>query len=234
MFRLVRSPRSLSCFPRPVARSLVSSALLSRAWQNESIAELRNEAKLRGLSAKGSKTALASRIEEHENSLFQNSNVSSSRQSSSVSSPSPSSNSTDATNTTEAPGNPEPPAVPPVNFVLDTKIPDLSAREPLPQVQVPFVPDYWNSSEQAQPVAEEEVNPKIVVVAGAETHHGGGPFHNFLEPSAPHDKPDVKDSPKSSYSGSFLDDIAEDLGLPPVQEIKKGLSSFVKSLKPEF
>lgn len=98
----------------------------------------------------------------------------------------------------------------------------------------PFVPDFWDSSEQAQPTVEEEVIPKIVVVAGAETHHGGGPFHNFLDPSPPHDKPDVEGSTESSRSDSFLDDIAEDLGLPPVQEIKKGFSSFFKSLKPEF
>ncbi|KAF9483763.1 hypothetical protein BDN70DRAFT_873366 [Pholiota conissans] len=218
---MLRLPRLSARLPSISSRGLVSSALLSRAWQNASIAELRSEAKLRGLSAKGSKAALVSRIEDHETS-FHKSNIALSRLASSVSSAP-----AQSINTTEAPGNPEPPVVPHVPFILDSKIPDLSVREPLPPVQVPYVPDFWNSSTPDEPAVEEAL-PKVLVVAGAETHHGGGPSHSSLDLEEPQNKLGIDYHPKSTRSSSFLDDLTEDLGLPPVSDIKKGISSLFK------
>ncbi|KIM87140.1 hypothetical protein PILCRDRAFT_299859 [Piloderma croceum F 1598] len=50
----------------PLPRYLVSSVLLTRTYENESVAELRKLAKDRGLSPKGNKSTLITRIQEHE------------------------------------------------------------------------------------------------------------------------------------------------------------------------
>lgn len=74
-------------------------------------------------------------------------------------------------------------------------------------------------------MVEEDPLPKVVVVGGAATHYGGGPTHSSLdlqshEESIP--------NPHPVRSDSFLDDIAEDLGFPPIADrLKKGLTSFI-------
>jgi len=60
--------------------------------------------------------------------------------------------------------------------------------------------------------------PKVVVVGGTETHHGGGRSHSVEDVNVPVEK-DSSQTPVGR-SESFLDDIAEDLQLPSVQEIK--------------
>ncbi|KAF8964046.1 hypothetical protein BDZ97DRAFT_1817714 [Flammula alnicola] len=181
MFRLSRLPRITPRFSPSNSRGLVSSVLLSRTWKNESIAELRNEAKLRGLS----------------------SNMAGTRQASTA--------------------IPTPKA--PVVTFLDVKIPDLSHRQPLPPVQVPYVPDFWDSSSSPVETLQEESLPKLLVVAGADTHYAGGPSHNLLDMAdIIADSPKIEEEkPKTERSDSFLDDIAEDLGLPPVKDIKNSL-----------
>ncbi|KAG6832145.1 hypothetical protein H0H87_002457, partial [Tephrocybe sp. NHM501043] len=48
-------------------RSFVSSVLLTRTWENDSVAELRKELKSRGLPVSGNKAHLILRIQEHDN-----------------------------------------------------------------------------------------------------------------------------------------------------------------------
>jgi len=216
-----------------------------------SIGELRTEARSRGLSTRGSKSILASRLEEHEKSTSTTtSNMAGTREASTLSSAPTSftSNvaksavdvvgareasslsstpSSPSANPTEAPGNPEPPVVPTAPYRLEIHLPDLSLRAPLPPVQPPYVPDFWDSSAPPTPVLEEEALPKVVVVGGAATHHGGGPTHSSLDLQS-HDPEESSPTSHPERSDSFLDDIAEDLGLPPIADrFKKGLTSFI-------
>lgn len=96
----------------------------------------------------------------------------------------------------------------------------------------PYLPDYWNSSSPATSstdTVQEETLPKILVVAGVETHPGGGPSHNLLDLShvdtAPQKVPEpiTTRSTEGKRTDSVFDDMAEDLGLPPVKDIKTSL-----------
>ncbi|KAH9484211.1 hypothetical protein JR316_0003691 [Psilocybe cubensis] len=213
MFRLALSPSRTHTWAPAFSRSLVSSNLLSRTWQNETISDLRSKAKRRGLSAKGSKAAIASRIEEYEKlQAHSGTRHASTAQHSSA----------------EVPGNP---GLPPVSAadIFNIQIPDLSQPPPPAPIQIPFLPDFWNSSHYAAPVEEtvkEEILPKLLIVAGAETHPNGGPSHNLLDLNVDDVAPKVDASPnvtESKRSDGLLDDIAEDLGFPPVKDIKAGL-----------
>ncbi|KDR81651.1 hypothetical protein GALMADRAFT_239727 [Galerina marginata CBS 339.88] len=214
MLRLARLPPRIRPV-QPNCRSLVSSALLSRAWQNESIAELRSEAKLRGLSAKGSKAALASRIEDYEKNLaFPGSRNASTTQATPTTSPPPS----------IIPGNPE---LPPTSHkaVFDVKIPNLSQPAVQEAVQVPYLPDFWQSSAPSIDPVSEEPQPKLLVVAGVDTHHGGGPSHNLLDLGSGSSK--IASATEKAIeilrTDSLLDDILQDLHLPLAKGIKESL-----------
>jgi len=87
-------------------------------------------------------------------------------------------------------------------------------------VQIPFVPDFWESSkvkekEQAKVPAEPDI-PRIVVTAGAATHHAGGPTHHLIEIEGISHGPLFTTPPAPEVKGqsSVLGDILEDLGLP--------------------
>jgi hypothetical protein len=74
---------------------------------------------------------------------------------------------------------------------------------------------------------EEESLPKLLVVAGADTHPGGGPSHNLLDANLHHET--VPGDTKSNITaqsltgqGKVWDDITEDFGLPYLREIKAG------------
>ncbi|KAF8163341.1 hypothetical protein B0H34DRAFT_695068 [Crassisporium funariophilum] len=226
MFRLCRIPAHSSIFRPWSQRNLVSSALLMRTWQNETIGQLRQEAKILGLSPKGNKATLISRLEEHEKNVAYEPVLptlsAGVRHVSTGSTPSASS---------EAPGIPEMPQIPIPSTLasfLDVKIPDLSQSDPLPPVQIPYVPDFWDSS----PVVETEaevVLPKLLVVAGSDTHHGGGPSHNLLDITLSSDGIGASSSSSppmvthSSGERGLLDDMAEDIGLPPTKDVKSAI-----------
>ncbi|KAF5330435.1 hypothetical protein D9619_005627 [Psilocybe cf. subviscida] len=280
MFSLLRVSQRLSLLSTPhTSRSLASSVLLSRSWHNESIGQLRTEAKSRGLSAKGSKSALAARIEEYENSLVGQHSGTGTRQAStnspsvetdaggtvvsSVASPSPAQPESlpeipgipDApspaplpTQTSveseaqekemlpladgesdgkivhtvgspspiqpedlpEVPGNPDVPT--PINaYTMDVKLPELNQPIPVAPVQVPYVPDFWDSWKASVNNSSAEERLRLLVVGGAGTHYGGGPSHNAVDSHG-----SSESTPDSAKTDSFVDDIAEDLGLPPV------------------
>lgn len=61
------------------------------------------------------------------------------------------------------------------------------------------------------------------MVAGAETHHGGGPSHNLLDISSGSGGV-ITDSSSSNPRGKGLwDDMADDVGLPPTKDVKKAI-----------
>jgi len=222
---LSRLPRG---FPTVQQRPFVSTVLLSRTWESETVVELRKQAKARGLSTKGNKSTLIARIEEHENSA--------------TSTPPP----------TRTPGtirsastNVVPPASPkktsqaaspgiPLAARPDTKpdflaikLPDLSQRPTNAPVQVPYVPDFWNSARPKSDAPLEPELPKLHVVSGSVTHYDGGPTYN-LEKHQEGDSPSTTvqaDNPPASKEVGFWADFWESFGLPRSFRFRRTLSA---------
>ncbi|KAK7054843.1 hypothetical protein VNI00_003306 [Paramarasmius palmivorus] len=209
------SSRSLH---RPILhRNFVSSVLLNRPLEQFTVADLKKEARSRGLSSSGNKTSLIHRIREHEKNL-------------SSSAVAPEAVAAEVSQAPEgiAPGVP-PEAAPTAPYKFHVIIPDAAYDEPEPPIQIPIVPDLWDSSakvEQPEPTSTEEQLPKLVVVAGAETLQGGL-THNLLDTNDLTPSEEVTSSTPSTPTppgkAGFLDDIVEDLGLPTRSEMKKGL-----------
>ena len=73
-------------------------------------------------------------------------------------------------------------------------------------------------------MSKDEELPKLLVIAGADTHPGGGPSHNLLDLGSTSENPEVATvAPREQPSHTLLDDILEDLGLPPRDELKAGV-----------
>jgi hypothetical protein len=78
--------------------------------------------------------------------------------------------------------------------------------------------------------------PKLVLVTGADTHHGGGPTHNLHDEHGrsayltdSHIVPSTTVATPIS-SGGLLHDVAQDLGIPPtlnVREVRKVLADLM-------
>ncbi|TFK76394.1 hypothetical protein BDN72DRAFT_830959, partial [Pluteus cervinus] len=202
-------------------RSFVSSVLLSRTWENKTVAELKQEAKSRGLSLTGNKATLILRIQDHENAFTLQ-----------VATDAPptaaptrrASTAAPAAGGGVAPGLPPPtePVKSAPSGLMSIHLPEISAADPEPAVQVPYVPDFWGSSTPKESPPLEGDMPKILVVAGATTHPGAS--HNTVdvtEVAEAEPVPQPTDTPKEQRSGGLADDVTEDLGLPPAQELKK-------------
>ena len=64
------------------------------------------------------------------------------------------------------------------------------------------------------------------MVAGAATHHGGGPSHNLLDISEYNSLGSVNvdaSSSRSEEEKGLWDDLADDVGLPPTKDVKKAI-----------
>jgi hypothetical protein len=83
------------------------------------------------------------------------------------------------------------------------------------------VPDFWDSAEPIPEIPRMGV-PIVVVVGGAETSHGSVRPHTPEDINVPLESDSTQVS-KAEHSDSFLDDVAEDLHLPPIQEMKNSL-----------
>jgi len=92
-------------------------------------------------------------------------------------------------------------------------IPDISQPDLEADIQIPFVPDFWESSQAKTVGPTESTLPKLLVVAGADTHHGGGPSHNLLDEHHSHNTDDSESSVKITPSG-FWQDVVQDIGIP--------------------
>ncbi|KAJ6630855.1 hypothetical protein B0H10DRAFT_2207878 [Mycena sp. CBHHK59/15] len=101
-------------------------------------------------------------------------------------------------------------------------MPDVARREHAPQAQIPYLPDFWESSPAKSPAPAEPPLPKLSVVSEVDTHHS----HNLHDEHALQDSTTVPVGPRSFGKGGILEDITEDLGIPSPKEIKAGLSKF--------
>ncbi|KAG7452437.1 uncharacterized protein BT62DRAFT_989624 [Guyanagaster necrorhizus] len=210
-------------------RTFVSPTVLSQPWDTHSVSHLRQEARARGLSPRGNKSALIARLQEHEISLSSTAAKQTVRNAS-----------TDAAGAGiegEAPGIP--PAhesTAPTGF-WDIKMPDVALPDPEPAIQIPYTPDFWESSTLA--AKEEHSIPKILVVAGSQTHPGGGPSHTLLETGETAADDALPASSDASWEvprtatgrGGFWDDASENLDIPYPGEIKKSFSGAWSNLK---
>jgi len=187
-------------------RSFVSSVLLSKSWDSETLSDIKKELKKRGLLRTGNKATLITRITEHDH-----------RKQLELLSGSSAPDQLCHASTGSTPGIPaSSEATPyfPVEY-LAAKLPDLSQPFPEPPVQIPFVPDHWESSKAKPQVdSSESTTPKISTVTHAATHPGGGPSHNLYQMSE-HAHPLDSNKPSTSSSKAGLwSDVVNDLGLP--------------------
>ncbi|KAI9064485.1 hypothetical protein FKP32DRAFT_1591906 [Trametes sanguinea] len=205
----------LSALPR--SRSFVSTVLLTKAWESETINELRKEARKRGLPAGGNKATLITRLQQDDKKR-----TLSQEPVSAAPAPAPQTQVRHASTVdtpTEVPGVPSTaePVFP--KYSLDLKLPDVSEPEPESPTPIPLVPDFWESSkvkkEAAPPQPETVPRPKVITVASSATHPGGGPSHNLYSPSASTSSASAEtaDAP-TSILGQLAADMAEDLSLP--------------------
>ncbi|KAF8636541.1 hypothetical protein AX17_003353 [Amanita inopinata Kibby_2008] len=231
--------------PLPQRRSLVSTVLLNRAWEDASLSDLRKEAKARGLSSKGNKATVTARIQQHDGGGANASNATQHRNHPSITPARYAS--TEATLSEVQFSVPEivpapageagvAPGIPPHpnktnsdRTMWNITLPDLTQPDPLEPVQIPYVPDFWQSSTQLKKAPEEEEpSPKLLVVADASAHHAGGPTHNLVEDTVLVETVQPwAENVKGSQSGGLLSDIADDLGLGPLTEIKRNWRKFL-------
>ncbi|KAJ7452356.1 hypothetical protein B0H11DRAFT_2073093 [Mycena galericulata] len=100
-------------------------------------------------------------------------------------------------------------------------------REPQPRAQIPYLPDFWESSPPESPQPAEPPLPKLSVVSEFDTNHS----HNLHDENAlPVESASVAPTPTDLGKGGILQDISEDLGISP-KAIKAGVSSFFQSFR---
>ncbi|KAI6103385.1 hypothetical protein F5141DRAFT_1130262 [Pisolithus sp. B1] len=211
-------------------RTFVSTVLLSRTWETETVVDLRKEARLRGLSTKGNKPALIARLQEYEDSKV----------APSPQKPSPPSRdvpgaSRKASSRAAPTSDPATPALPHVASPAGTppsserqkpsasaeffafKMPDLAQPTPSSSAQVPYLPDFWDSARSNSTFTEPDPEPpKLHVVGGAVTHHDGGPTHHLekhSEVGTIQSATTVADD-VIVIKSAYLQELFADLGIP--------------------
>jgi len=228
MFRTAILP--VSRLATSQSRSFVSSVLLTKTWENESVLSLRKEAKNRGVSSTGNKANLILRLQGHDKaSALQ-----------AMTPPVQVGARSASTATGTSPGVPAAaqPNVPDHKLSTNTNIPDISQSDPEVEVEVPFVPDFWDSKEvkAAQEAAKikESPLPKISLVAGAETHPAGGPSHNLHDEHAQQgtimDSHIVPPSTGTSFWGSLVGSLGAE---STIQNAAAGAQSAVLDVLPQ-
>ncbi|KZT09489.1 uncharacterized protein LAESUDRAFT_712029 [Laetiporus sulphureus 93-53] len=192
------------------SRSLVSTVLLTKTWEDMTVTDLKNEARKRGLQPNAKRATLINRLREDDE-----------KRAMSLARPVfPQVPQPVRHASTEVPGVPStseplPSKTFPKEF-MDVKLPDLSQPAPEPPIQIPFLPDMWDSSRIKAESAPKEPTvdmsaPKMVAVAGSATHIGGGPTYSLSNAESEQETP--KPSVNAGPSGIW-GDIAEDFYLP--------------------
>ena len=85
----------------------------------------------------------------------------------------------------------------------------------------PFVPDFWDSSKvkaKWQPEPTESSGPKVLAVAGAATHLGGGLSHNLYHDSGSTSFDSSREVSLFKREG-FWHDVFSDSGLPTAVKV---------------
>ncbi|TDL24770.1 hypothetical protein BD410DRAFT_896394 [Rickenella mellea] len=205
--RVCNSPRFLN---RAAQRNLVSSVLLTRPYEGKSLVELKQEAKKRGLTVSGTKASLISRIYAEDQRRE--------REALSPAAASPQ-HSRNLSSSTPRPAEPTS-ATPTSRHSFTVFLPDLTKPPPEPPIQIPFAPDFWESSKvRAAEEAKEAqpATPKIHTMAEPSTHLAGGPSHNVYQPKGHHhaDVHAEEHLPElpSRLTGIWKD-IVDDLNIP--------------------
>lgn len=221
MFRTA-VPRIPLVIPPVARRKFVSSVLLTRTWDNESVAELRKELRDRQLSPKGNKANLILQIQEYERNKTLEAIASRDP-------PLPATVRKMLTSVAAPASEGVAPGVPPASEptrtvtegVMSVNMPDIWQPVPELPIQIPYVPDFWDSSLPTTSVVEEEILPKLLVVAGADTHLNGGPSHNLHDENAAVETDTAKTlALERNEEGGIFDDITDDLGIPRPKELK--------------
>lgn len=233
-------------------RQLVSSVLLTRTYENGSVAELKKIAKERGLSSKGNKATLITRIQEQEqhNTLQAVSSAqdppvpAGAAQIRHASSASPTTSGSEVSG--PVPGIPlagqRTSNLASIAFT-NVNLPDLSQPDPELPTPIPFYPDFYDSIHHPTPYktgdhSTEPSIPKVLIVAGSSTHHDGGPSHNLdgRDSSDRHQHAESLSS-RSRFStpgGSILHDVAIDIGMPTSWEHGQSTESASSTKENEY
>lgn len=233
MFQAVVRQKILTSAPRFTVnhRTFVSTVLLSRTWENETLVTLRHEAKTRGLSTKGNKSDIINRIQVDEESRalsFSQPTPAASRNASSSATP------------PQAASPGIPPASQPASasrtsdFFL-VRLPNLSQDGPYEPVQAPFVPDFWDSS-SPRPEPIEPSHPKLHVVSGSATHPDGGPTYNLEKPQDAVVIEEVvviepEGQAKPAIGSGLFRDLANNIGLQRSFRVGEVVSNVVRAAK---
>ncbi|KIK96239.1 hypothetical protein PAXRUDRAFT_826185 [Paxillus rubicundulus Ve08.2h10] len=196
------------------------------------------------LRSKGNKSTLIARIQEYEESRAVTTSVHGtpavSRSTSTKAAPGTTPTSFPAAPQSASPGIPPAAQFPTTSrtpIPLAIKIPDLSRPVPEAPNQVPYVPDFWDSARPREDIPCKPELPKLHVVSGSATHHGGGPTHNLEEHQEGHTLPPTTinaDEPPSSKVGVWAD-VLDDIGLPRSFSVRHALreagASVVEAVK---
>ncbi|KAJ7111562.1 hypothetical protein C8R43DRAFT_1041418 [Mycena crocata] len=121
------------------------------------------------------------------------------------------------------PGIPSLPTRTPKTF-MSFAMPDPPQQD-RPQVQIPYLPDFWESASAQSPQPAETPVLKLSVVDSLNTHHN----HNMHDEHASPDTLPVGPRPLNFGKGGILQDMSEDMGLPTKKQIQDGLSKILKS-----
>lgn len=98
------------------------------------------------------------------------------------------------------------------------------------------MPDFWDSKPAKTVQAVDPPLPKLLIVAGADTHHGGGPLHNLHDEHShatyltdSHIVP-LPTTTSPHTTGGLFHDIAEDIGIPTtlnMNEVQKTIANLL-------
>ncbi|KAG9125231.1 hypothetical protein FRC07_008498 [Ceratobasidium sp. 392] len=230
---LVQASRTAIRVSRIQQRSLASTVLFTKTpeqWQEQTIAKLKSEAKMRGLVTSGTKSKLIERLVAHSQSNEQTSPIV----------PTPASPSGPARQRWISSSSASQAEVSTDKFKarwsrnLDVKIPETP--EPADEGPViPFLAQKFDSppSESASPPQEVPDNtPKVVTVASAATHIGGGPKHAIYESLDAHAIETPSLSGQGRESSFSLKGLLEELGVPLSFDFKQSGDAIREAVQP--
>ncbi|KAG8747613.1 hypothetical protein FRC10_000155 [Ceratobasidium sp. 414] len=222
---LLQASRTVARVSRLQQRSLASTVLFTKTpeqWQEQTAAQLRSEAKRRGLVTRGSKSKLIERLVAHPQNNEQPAAPSGApARQRWISSSSAAESNTDKFK-------------PRWSRNLDIKIPETPEEVDEGPV-IPFLAQKFDShaSESASPPQKVPDDiPRIVTVASAATHIGGGPKHAIHEPSDAYTIETPSFDGQSGGSSFSVQGLLTELGAPLSFNLKQSGDVIREVLEP--